>query len=179
MTDEQLLRGLQAGQQEALESLMQKYYRYIYTIVANTLGRTGGPEDVKELVQDTFYAVWQQSGAVHGRIRPYLSTTARNKAVSWLRGRRELTMSLDTIDIPDPGVSLEEVAQQQELTQRIQRAIGQMRPKDREIFFRYYYYVQTTEEIAAQMGLSPSVIRTRLSRGRKVLKKTFSKEEFR
>lgn len=177
MTDEHLLQSLQAGQQEALEALMRKYYRYIYTIVANTLGPAGSPEDVKELVQDTFYAVWRHAEAVHGRVRPYLSTTARNKAVSWLRGRRELPMSLDMIEIPDPDGSLEDAAQQAELTRQIQSAISRMRPKDREIFFRYYYYAQTTREISEQMGLSPNVIRTRLTRGRKILKKTLCKEE--
>lgn len=179
MTDEQMLRRLQAGQQDALETLMQKYYRYIYTVVANTLGTAGGPEDVKELVQDTFFSVWRHADTIHERLRPYLSTTARNKAVSWLRGRRELPMSLDMIEIPDPGGSLDEAAQQEELTRKIQNAINRMRPKDREIFFRYYYYVQTTEEISAQMGLSPNAIRTRLSRGRQILKKTLSKEVLR
>lgn len=179
MTDEQLLRGLQNAQQDALEALMRKYYRYIYTVIANTLGSAGGPEDVKELVQDTFYAVWRSADSIHGRLRPYLSTTARNRAVSFLRTRRELPMCLDMIDIPDPGGSLEDAAQQRELTGMIQSAINRMRPKDREIFFRHYYYVQTAEEIAVQMGISPNVVRTRLSRGRKILKKTLSKEEFR
>ena len=178
MTDEQLLRGVQAGRQDALEALMQKYHRYLYTVIANTLGAAGGPEDVKELIQDTFYAVWSHADAVHGRLRPYLSTTARNKAVSWLRGRRDFPMSLDMIEIPDPNGSLEEAAQQAELTKKIQTALNRMRPKDREIFFRYYYYVQTTEEIANQMGISTNVVRTRLSRGRNVLKRTLSKEEF-
>lgn len=179
MTDEQLLRGMQNAQQEALEALMEKYYRYIYTVVANTLGSAGGPEDIKELVQDTFYAVWRSADSVRGRLRPYLSTTARNRAVSFLRARRELPMSLDMIDIPDPGGSLEDAAQQRELSRRLQNAIDRMRPKDREIFFRHYYYVQTTGEIAAQMGLSPNVVRARLSRGRKILKKTLNREGFR
>ena len=80
MTDEQLLRGLQDTQQDALEALMRKYYRYIYTVIANTLGNAGRTEDIKELVQDTFYAVWRSADSVHGRLRPYLSTTARNRA---------------------------------------------------------------------------------------------------
>ena len=51
-----------------------------------------------------------------------------------------------------------------------------MRPKDREIFLRYYYYLQTTDQIAETMGIPPSTVRSRLSRGRKTLKETLSKE---
>jgi RNA polymerase sigma-70 factor (ECF subfamily) len=51
-----------------------------------------------------------------------------------------------------------------------------MRPKDREIFLRYYYYLETTDEIAQKMHLSGSAVRSRLTRGRKTLKTILSKE---
>ena len=107
MTDEQLLRRLQARQAGAPEAMMEKYYRYIYTVVGNIIGSTGSHEDIEELTQDTFYAVWEHADRIHGRLRPYLSTTARNKAKSWLRGRLEIPMDLDIIELPDPDGSPE------------------------------------------------------------------------
>lgn len=179
MTDEQLLRGLQEKQPEAMDALMRKYYRYLYTVVAGMLRGCGGKEDVEELLQDAFYAVWTHADAIRGgKLRAYLRTTARNKAKSWLRGRRELPMALDSIDIPDPNGSLEEAAEQEELARVLQRAIGRMRPRDREIFLRYYYYLQTAAEIAEQMDMSQNTVLSRLMRGRKQLKKTLSKEDF-
>ena len=50
MTDEQLLRGLQEKQPEAMDALMQKYYRYLYTVVSGILRECGGKEDVEELL---------------------------------------------------------------------------------------------------------------------------------
>lgn len=179
MTDEQLLRGMQAQQPEAMEALMKKYHRYIQTVIANILSGYGKPEDTEELVQDAFYSVWTHAEAISGgKLRAYLRTTARNKAKSWLRGRRELPMALDTIEIPDPDGSLEDAAEQEELAGVLQRAIGRMRPKDREIFLRYYYYLQTAAEIAEQMDMSLNTVLSRLMRGRKQLKKTLSKEDF-
>lgn len=178
MTDEQLLRKLQSGQPEALQACMEKYHRYVYTVIANILGSTGRPEDIEELLQDSFYAIWNHADAIQPKkLRAYLSTTARNKAKSWLRGRRELPMALDTIDIPDPGSSLEDAAVQAELTRYIQKAIDRMRPKDREIFLRYYYYLQTAAEIGQQMNIPTNTVLSRLMRGRNILKKTLSKEE--
>lgn len=47
----------------------------------------------------------------------------------------------------------------------------------REIFLRYYYYLQPAPEVAEAMRLTPGAVRTRLSRGRAALKKRLSQEE--
>ena len=60
---------------------------------------------------------------------------------------------------------------------RVKEAIFSMEPVDREIFLRYYYYLQPAPEIAEAMRLTPGAVRTRLSRGRAALKKRLSQEE--
>jgi RNA polymerase sigma-70 factor (ECF subfamily) len=173
MTDAQMLKKLQAHQEEALEQLMKKYHRYGYTVIANIICGTGGTEDMEELVQDTFYGVWSHADAIHpGKLKPYLGSTARNNAKSWLRNRKELPMALDTVELPDPHGSLDESAQREELARYIQAALQKMSPKDREIFLRHYYYLQTATEISAHMGIPRSTVLSRLLRGRKKLEKT-------
>ena len=51
-----------------------------------------------------------------------------------------------------------------------------MRPQDRDIFLRYYYYMQTTQQISQLLNIPHSTVRTRLVRGRKTLKKLLTKE---
>ena len=177
MTDEQLLRRLKAQQPDALEELMGKYRRVVYITAAGVLGKAGTPPDVEEIAQDTFLAVWHHAAVIQpGKLRAYLAATARNKAKSFLRTRRELPMDLDTVDLPDDGCSLDEALARKETARAVRKAIHKMRPKDREIFLRYYYYLQTTDQIAETMGIPPSTVRSRLSRGRKTLKETLSKE---
>ena len=88
-----------------------------------------------------------------------------------------MPMDLDTVEIADPGGSLEDAARQTELSGYIQRAIDSMRPKDREIFLRYYFHLQTGEEIAVDMGIPKGTVFSRLARGRKILGKILSKGE--
>lgn len=177
MNDEALLRRLQNNQPEALEEMMTRYNKLVYIIIANILGQTGSPSDVEELVSDTFYAVWNHADGIHtGKLKAYLSITARNKAKTFLRSQKELPMDLDEIDIPDSAASPEDEAILKERNRLIKKAINAMRPKDRDIFLRYYYYLQTTDEIAHHTGIPASTVRTRLVRGRKILKKTLSKE---
>lgn len=177
MTDDKLLRRLQEKQPEALEDMMEQYNRLVYTIIFNILGQNGSRSDVEELVSDTFYAVWNHAEGIRtDNLKAYLSITARNKAKSFLRSRRELPMDLDEIDIPDTMASPEEDAILKERNRLLRKAIDTMRPKDRDIFLRYYYYLQTAEEIAHHTGIPSSTVRSRLARGRKILKKTLSKE---
>ena len=168
MTDEQLLREMRKGNQEALQQMIQRYHRYLTTIIGNILGSGGSREDIEELVQDTFYAVWNHAGEIRGLLKPYLCTAARNRAKSHLRKNRpQLSGELS---------NLEESAIRADLAQRVRAAIDRMRPRDREIFLRTYYYLQNSQEVAQEMGLSPNTVRSCLLRGRKVLQRTLGKE---
>ncbi len=172
MTDEQVLQQLQTGEQDALAALMDNYHRYVLTIVANVMGRAGTEADAEELVQDVFYALWSHVDDIRpGKTKAYLAVSARNAAVSFLRSRRELPMDLDEIDLPDDGDSLDDQLIQAERNQMLKKALHKMRPKDREIFLRYYYYMQTSEQIAETMHIPAGTVRSRLVRGRKILKK--------
>ena len=175
-SDAQLLRRMQAGDGKALGQLMNKYGSYVYRVIANVLLTSGTPSDAEELTSDTFYAVWNHAGTIDARnLKAYLAVTARNKAKSFLRKHRELPMDLDTLPLSS-GLSLEDHALEQELKTILHRAIDKMRPQDRDIFLRYYYYMQTTSQISQLLNIPHSTVRTRLMRGRKTLQKMLIKE---
>lgn len=178
MTDERILQKMQMQQPDALDALMKKYSRYVYNVIAYILGRAGGHEDVEELLQDTFYSVWQHAENIQSRkLKAYLCAAARNKAKSWLRSHQKMPIAPDYVEIPDPGDPLEEAAVRQETARQVQKALRQMAPRDREIFLRHYYYLQTAKTIAEYMGIPRNTVLSRLARGRKILKKTLSKED--
>ena len=79
--------------------------------------------------------------------------------------------------VPTDG-RMEEKAIQAELAKRLRQAIDAMRPKDREIFLRYYYYLENTDTIAARMDIPAATVRSRLARGREQLKNTLCKEDW-
>lgn len=175
-SDAQLLRRMRAGDDKALGLLMNKYGSYVYRVIANVLLTSGTPSDAEELTSDTFYAVWNHAGTIDARnLKAYLAVTARNKARSFLRKHRELPMDLDTLPLSS-GLSLEDHALEQELKAVLHRAIDKMRPQDRDIFLRYYYYLQTTSQISQLLNIPHSTVRTRLMRGRKTLQKMLIKE---
>lgn len=180
MNDDKLLRQLQGNEETALHQLMDKYHRYVLTVISNIIGSAGTYSDAEELTADTFYSVWRHASDIApGKLKAYLVVTARNKAKDYLRGKRQLPMDLDTITLPDSETSPEAAVLQQDLKFQVRKAIGKMTPKDREIFLRYYFYFQTSEQIALIMSIPAATVRSRLARGRKLLKSILTQEALR
>ena len=178
MTEEKLLRRLRKQDARALEALIDQYNAYVVSIVSAVLGENRRQEDVEELVSDVFLAVWNHAGAITpGKLRPYIGMAARNTAKSFLRKNRILTMDLDEIPALPSGQTPESGLLQKEQRKLVRQAIEGMPEKDREIFLRYYYYCQTSAQIAREMGMEDSTVRVRLMRGRDRLKQTLCKED--
>ncbi len=177
MHDAILLERLRRQEQDALDQLTARYRSYVCTVLSSMLRGVGTREDVEELCADVFLTLWQHAEEPQaGHLKPWLGTVARNRAKSWLRRRRELPMDLDEIELPDLGPGLEDETIRRELAAAVRRAVDGLRAKDREIFLRYYFYLQPVEAIAAELGLAPVSVRSRLSRGRELLRKKLEKE---
>lgn len=177
MTEERLISRLQKQDVRALERLIDQYNGYVAAIVSAVLGNGSRPEDVEELVSDVFLSIWNHAGALRaGKLRPYIGACARNRAKSFLRKSRELPMDLDEIPAVADGNTPENQLLRREQCRLVREAVLQMPPTDREIFLRYYYYLQTSGQIALAMGMEDSNVRVRLMRGRKALKQALCKE---
>ena len=57
-----------------------------------------------------------------------------------------------------------------ELREITHAAVDSLGEPDREIFQRYYFLYQKTEEISEALGLKDATVRVRLARGRRRLK---------
>ena len=166
MTEEQALRQMKQGSQDALAWFIQRYGAYVSTIIHNIIGQRMSNADVEEVASDVFLALWNNAGKIlPNAARSWLATVARNTARSRLR-RASDTLPLDEeaviVDDRTPEAALE----RREQAVRVRMALLSLNPVDREVFLRFYYYYQKTADIAADMGLNESTVRTKLSRGR-------------
>ena len=179
LPEEAALSRLRAQDPTALHWLIWRYNRYVATVIRAVLGKTCREQDVEELTADVFYSVFRRAGSISpGKLQAYLGAAARNRAKDFLRKQKPLEADLDELTLPDgEGTAPEAELLRRERQMRVKEAIFSMEPVDREIFLRYYYYLQSTPEIAEAMRLTPGAVRTRLSRGRAALKKRLSQEE--
>lgn len=176
MTEQEMLDRLNARDPTGLEALMDTYAPYISAILWNVLHRTMQKEDMEETASDVFLAAWNQSASLRpGKVKAWLGAVARNHAKNKLRQLHQtLSLEEDVIDLPGPDTALESLERKME-AELVRQAVDSLPEQDREIFLRHYYYTQTVGEIAAQMSLNVSTVKTKLRRGREKLKKELLK----
>ncbi len=175
MKEDKLLKNLKRKRRDALEKAIAAYSGYVSVVVRGVMGEASSREDREEVVADTFVALWNHAEGLDERresIRGYLGAIARNKAISWLRKRREETPEGDELILWAPGgVEPEAEAIRGELRGMLLEAVQEMEEEERDIFIRYYYRYRKINEISDELGLNPSTVKTKLARGRKKLKR--------
>ena len=70
----------------------------------------------------------------------------------------------------------EEVILQKELQSAVKNALCRLSAKDRMLFYRKYYYLQSTAQIASELGMTERAVEGRLYRMKKQLRKMLGGE---
>ena len=170
MDEKSALRAIRHKDEAALEWLIDHYTPYVSTIVYNIIGQTMSLPDIEEVTSDVFLAFWNKADNVKpDKIKAYLGGIARNKAKAKTRELKlDVPLEDDIIIVSD--ASPEHIIEIQEQAKTIKRAILSMQHPDREVFLRHYYYYQSVTQIAEEMQMNISTIKTKLRRGRSKLK---------
>lgn len=181
MDEKSILKKLRNKDEKAFEELIDLYSAYVTAIVGSLLSSKGTKEDVEEVVADTFIALWNTAERInyeeYSSIKAYIAVIARNKAKDWLRTSRGQDLQLvDDILIIDNSV--EQLIVQREQQRIIAKILKQLKPLDWKIFVAYYYQYRKVDEIAQGLQMNPQTVKTRLRRGREVLKKFLIKEGY-
>lgn len=174
MDENTALKALRRREETALAWFIERYTPYVTTIIFRILGGAALP-DVEEIASDVFLVLWQNAKSIRaGKVKGYLSSTARNKAKERLRRTaRELPLVEDVLAAAD--TDLEYDFERREQGRLVRRAMLKMECPDREIFLRHYYYFQPVSQIAEEMDMNLSTVKTRLRRGREKLKEELRK----
>ena len=165
-----LLQRIVRRDEAALERAIGQYSAYVYTVVHNRSRGLLPAEDEEEICSDVFLALWDHAAEIFPpTLKSWLGSVARNRCVDALR-KRQLSVPLDeslSIDMNEPFSTLSDF----ERSICVRQALESLSAQDREIFYRFYDLCQTTNEIAAAMSLNPATVRTRLKRGREILRR--------
>lgn len=159
-----------SSESRARSELFEEYCGYVYAVVYNRLRSAASHEDIEECVSDVFADVFLKldSGSVKGELKPFISTVAKRRAIDAYRAarRRSRALSLFAIDEDEPagGVLPEENAERAELSKTLMETIKALGEPDSVIIIKRYYYNESSKQIARELSLKPSTVRTRCRR---------------
>ena len=160
--DDRITELLSAGDQEGIALLQKQYGNMVRYIVRGILR---DEQDVEECVSDVYLRVWDRFGTFRsdrGSLAAWVTAVARNTAVDCLRRRHtpEETPEERTGASPSP----EEEVLRRERAAQLRRAVDALSNNERLLFYRKYYYLQSTAQIAAELGLTERAVEGRLYR---------------
>jgi len=184
LEDHQIIALFQQRSENAIVALKEKFSRYCYQIAWNILENE---QDVEEVLSDLWLQVWN---AIPPRkpyaLRSFLAKITQNlafdryrKETAIKRGGEQLRLVMEELDdcIPD-NQSPEKIFDAKQLSFLIHSFVRRLSDRDRSIFLRRYFYVNSTAEIAAMYLIKESCVLTVLSRTRKKLKVYLRKEGY-
>lgn len=175
MDDKTLIQKLQKGSTGALDVLIRRYTPYVSACAYRVLGSLPR-EELEEAVADAFVALWRHAGDLDPEkpLRPWLGTVAANKAKNRLRAYSPASELPE--DAPAP-VDLQRQTEERETQETLWQAVEALAEPERTLFLRYYYEGEKLKTIAADLGMNLSTAKTKLRRGRLLLREQLQGKE--
>ena len=181
--DERLIGLILQSQEQALAQLYDRYHRLIFSLALTIVNDRATAE---EITLDVFMRVWQKAGtyrADHAKVSTWLTHIARHHAIDVLRRR---AARLDQFAVPwedarpNSDTSSSDPQESVELSlrrERIQAALAQLPPEQREALYLAYFGGYTQSQIAETLKQPLGTVKTRLRLAMQKLREYLQEEQ--
>lgn len=175
MDDTKAITLLKNDNHEAFEYLYKTYCGQVYNFCRLYINSS---EEVKEVAQEVFVKLWETRSFLKEdeNFQGYLFIITRNlifnqkkKALNEEYYKMSVLSAFDYANI-DP-YSIEEEMQAAELKKHLDRLIGELPPKQQEIFILSRKKNKSYKEIALRMNISERTVEVHIARALRYIKK--------
>jgi RNA polymerase sigma-70 factor, ECF subfamily len=173
-SDESLVEAIAAGKEDALDELIRRYRRGIFSVVARILSCHA---DVEEVVQDVFVLVWKHAARFRSeaKVVTWILTIARNTAVSRLRRANRVPTPIGG-PVRDPDLVSERPDPEQqaagvEAARQMWSRIAKLPVLHRAVIVGIVRH-SSSKTVASHQGVVTGTIKSRLHRARAALRDT-------
>lgn len=177
-----LVDGLQAGDDQAFEALIQRFEQPVFGVVSRLVDDAG---DAADVVQEVFLKIFRNIGGFRGdsSLKTWIYRIAVNEARNQHRwfGRhrgKEFTLEPSASDVPglsdrlrDPGPSPFQLTLDHEMRAMIEMALQSLGGNQRTVLVLREIEGLSYEEIGQILGISLGTVKSRILRGREALRR--------
>ncbi len=182
MEDQNIIKLLWQRADSAIEALAKRFGKRLMAIAMNILGVH---QDAEESVNDTYLAVWNTVPPKKpDSLAGYVYATGRNISLDRLKyitaEKRDsrYDVSIDELANCIPAPALEETVEARELGLAINRFLGTVNAESRTLFLRRYWFGDSVQLIAKDLGMRQNTVSVRLGRIRMQLRQHLIKEGY-
>jgi RNA polymerase sigma-70 factor (ECF subfamily) len=175
MSTADALKKIAAGDRVAFSTLYIDRHPDLVRYAAALLA--GDSETAQDVVDEAFLCIWREadrySGA--GSAEGWIRRIVRNKAVDWLRCRRERPFSSDAEQtlverMADDADTPEAAAEKSCASRELRAALERLSPNHREVVWLCYFEDRSLSDIAQIAGCPENTVKTRLFHARRQLR---------
>lgn len=129
-------------------------------------------QSAEDIVQDVFIKFYdnQQNYEERGELKAYLSKLVSNRSKDYLRSWTYRKFQVQQKIFPQQTVMRRDMLVQQDERTLIENAILALPFKQREVIIHFYFEEMPVVDIAELLTIPESTVKTRLRRGRELLK---------
>ena len=172
MNEQEMMQLIRARDEKGLEELMKHYGPLMRYIIAPILPDA---QDQEECLSEISMRIWEKVDLYDkekGKLNVWITALTRNAAVNKAR-KRKPTISLEevTTEAVSSEKTPEEIVLEKERQQELKKALNHLSVKERNLFYRKYYYLQPTAQIAAELGMTERAVEGKLYRLKQRLRK--------
>ena len=174
--DAQLIYDILSGNDDAFNTLVQKYQRSVHALAWRKIGDFHYAEEV---TQDTFLQAYQKLSTLKNphQFAGWLYVIANRHCINWLQRSKSVTQSLKDTPIKElDRLTYERYVSEEresEATERryeiVEKLLERLPESERTVMVLYYLGEMTAKEIGNFLGVSVNTIKSRLRRARERL----------
>lgn len=173
--EQQWLKQLATDDKKAYEIIFKAHYQSVYL---SALRITKDANSAKDAAQEVFLELWKNRYKLNitSSLKGYLCRGAVNRSLNSIKSRNHHAgQDLATIVEPSSNTSTpEKLAEANELSEVIQKAINNLPERCREIFVLSRYEGKKYREIATLLGISIKTVENQMLKALKVLRKAIA-----
>jgi RNA polymerase sigma-70 factor (ECF subfamily) len=173
--EQKWLAAARNGDPQAFSMLVDMYAKPIYNLCFRMLGNA---QDAEDAAQEAFLRAYRYLNRYdpNRKLITWLLSIAAHYCIDQQRRVRAPQVSLDeseSFELAERGAGPEKALLLQETSDEVQRLLAKVSPRDRAAIILYYWYDLSYQEIASQLKLTESALKTRLHRARRSLAKVW------
>ena len=151
---------MRADRKDIFKSRFQEHYSRLCRIA---YGYVSDQDDAEDIVQELFISVWNKrlDDIPEKEFAAYMTTSVRNSCVSFLRKRKEDTVSIDDHPAPEEGKTLQDI---------LDSALETLPPRCKDVFLLAKLQGLKYREIAEKLEVSEKTVENQMTKAIKLLR---------